>query len=383
MKIEDLKKVLEDRGLPVSGSKAKLLERLGTVEGTTPNGDSPSSPSKRKVDSAAASPSPKKVKKEVQGEGEATKTDTTGKKEPKAPTKMAKGKALSEEAILEGTTPFERCTNDTAFDPKTCYKIISWNVDGLRALLKGENLSKLVKDQQPDVLCLQETKLQKDAAPTIGSLPGYTFFDTCSTEKLGYSGVRVYVRDGLNLGPEGVKYGLKGGKMDTEGRTINLPLPECWIVNTYVPNAGMKLERLEYRTQTWDPAMLEHLLELEKDRPVVWTGDLNVAERDYDRFFTGSYKQMEKSPGFTPEERASFRAMTEPGRIDAFRMLYPNAAKIYSFWSTRFNQRPKNNGWRLDYFVVSDALKDKVVDTFMLPDVMGSDHCPIVLWLKK
>eukprot|EP00667_Euglena_gracilis_P011671 EG_transcript_11939 len=403
LKVEELRKLLQARGEATSGTKAALIARLSGPAAATGEKRGPDSAAtaEPKAKRAKAEPKPAaKAKAKASGAGEQEggtekaaeakpkaakpKADkpaaAAGEAEPGAKAGAKAGGGPSEADIFKDTVAFRRLTAAGDFDAAKHLKVISWNVNGLAALLKTKHLHDLVEKESPDLLCLQETKLQAGAADGVAPLKGYTMYSACSVTKLGYSGTRIYVKEGLS---STVQYGLEGKHLE-EGRAITVELPGLYLVNTYVPNAGMELERLDYRVKTWDPAMQAHLQHLQCTKPVVWTGDLNVSERDYDRFFAGSYKAMSKAPGFTPEERASFRAMLQAlGMTDSFRQLYPTAAHVYSFWSTRFNQRAKNNGWRLDYFVVSKALEDRVVDTFMLPDVQGSDHCPIVLWLKK
>jgi AP endonuclease 1 len=304
------------------------------------------------------------------------------------------GNVVTAASILEGTVPFVRKTQNEEFEAKSMLKVIAWNVAGLRALLKKDKnpLQTLVETEHPDLLCLQETKLSDPTdADKVGQLKGYTFVDSISTSKKGYSGTRTYVRDTLDATHlEGFDVLSGTQTKDDEGRILTTFLNggTLAIVNAYVPNSGMTLDRLDYRTTTYDPMMRGVLQDLSTrvgpTGSVIWTGDLNVAERDYDRYFATNFKAMQKVPGFTPEERASFRkTLKETDMIDSFRHVYPNAANAYTFWSARFNSKAKGNGWRLDYFVVSSRLADRVVDSFMLPDVAGSDHCPIVLWLKK
>eukprot|EP00759_Apiculatamorpha_spiralis_P044907 PhF_6_TR41711/c0_g1_i1/m.63285/K10771/APEX1; AP endonuclease 1 len=318
---------------------------------------------------------PKRARKaDKEEEGEEVETPT-----------IQRSGTITEESILQGTVPFVRATKDSDFDKSSMAKIICWNVAGLRAALRKneKEFLQLFKTESPDVVCLQETKLQSDDTD-IGKVPGYACYDSCSTQKKGYSGTRIYVKDGIE---HSVKYGLGyNDEHEPEGRVITVTLPQFSVVNSYVPNSGMKLERLEERVQTWDPQMEACLANIEKKtkKPVIWTGDLNVAERDYDRYFATNYKAMQKCPGFTPEERASFRGILQrTNMVDSFRHLYPNACHAYSYWSARFGCKGKNQGWRLDYFVLSQSLVTSLVDTFMLSDHPGSDHCPLVLWMKK
>ena len=308
----------------------------------------------------------------------------------------AGGPVVTEEMAFAGTTDFVRRTKDSDFDAAAMLRLVSWNVAGLRGFLnKGGDLAKFCADEKPDVLCLQETKLSDWAdCPKTGPIPGYSFVDSISTAKKGYSGTRTYIRDGLLSAPAGAVHAFsfdldKPDAHDDEGRIITTVLPELeelTVVNSYVPNSGMNLERLDYRVENFDPMMRRHLAGLAARRPVIWTGDLNVAERDYDRFWGGNFKQMQKGPGFTPEERASFRkTLADVGLVDAFRALYPTAARLgtYTFFSARFNQRAKGNGWRLDYFAVSAALVPRVVDCFPLTKYTESDHLPLVMWLRR
>jgi AP endonuclease-1 len=300
------------------------------------------------------------------------------------------GPVFTEEMIYNGTTDFCRKTKDSDFDPKTMLRIISWNVAGLRAFVGKADLEKFVATEKPDVLCLQETKLSDWAdCQKIGPIKGYTCADSISTAKKGYAGTRTYVKEGVKYVHQ---FGFDFAKPtvhDVEGRVVCTVLPDAGnltIVNSYVPNAGMTLERLDYRVDDFDVMMRKYLESLPHKGGVIWTGDLNVAERDYDRFWGGNFKAMQKTPGFTPQERQSFRnTLASHSLIDAFRHLYPTAAKAgtYTFYSARFGQRAKGNGWRLDYFVLSKALADRVVDCFPLQNYTESDHQPLVLWLKK
>ena len=335
--------------------------------------------------------------------------------EPKKRSVMKSGKALvaakvTEESILEGTIPFQRASKDSDFTSDSMVKILSWNVAGLRAVMRNwdKEFHQLFETERPDVVCLQETKLQPNAAENakLAKVSGYVFYESCSSAKKGYSGTRIYVRDSVphriwsfhpskQCSDKG-KMEIVGGNHsdlsraephDAEGRIIVLEFATLFLVNTYVPNAGMELKRLSYRVSQWDRDMKTCLQKLQSEengkKSVIWAGDLNVAERDYDRYFQGSYAQMQKCAGFTPEERASFRALlTETSMVDSFRHLYPNASKAYTFWSARIGGRARGLGWRLDYFVLSRALLTRLVDSFTLPNIRGSDHCPIALWLK-
>jgi AP endonuclease-1 len=289
--------------------------------------------------------------------------------------------------VLQRRTP-----GAAAFDPAKHIKIISWNVAGLRALLgkPSNELQKLVAAEKPDLLCLQETKLSDwEQAKTLGALDGYTHVDTLSSTKKGYSGCRTYVRKELDAAHSFGFVPKKPTEHDEEGRVVTTSVFNISLVNTYVPNAGMTLDRLPYRVKTFDPMMRDYLRALDADKPtghVVWTGDLNVAEHDWDRYFKDSFKAMGKISGFTPEERASFRqTRTSLGMVDAFRHLYPKAycPAAYTFFSNRVGGASSGLGWRLDYFVVSAALASKVVECLPLPAYTASDHVPLSLWLSR
>eukprot|EP00760_Papus_ankaliazontas_P031540 PhM_4_TR532/c0_g1_i1/m.89177/K10771/APEX1; AP endonuclease 1 len=326
---------------------------------------------------------PKKRVKEEDTAEEGNDNVTNTRKKAAAP-KLAREATVTEDSILENTIPFVRLTKDTDYDKDKMMKVITWNVDGLRAVVNKHEkaILDLFKTEEPDVLCMQETKLQADNTK-FAMIPGYDVYDSCDSVNKGRSGTRIYVKKGIE---HTVTYGFDANeKHEIEGRVMIVDTPTCAVVNTYVPNSGMNLERLGFRTKTWDASLRKCIAALqEKGKQVVWTGDLNVAERDYDRFFSSNFKQMQKSPGFTPEERASFRVtLSQNNLVDSFRELYPKAAHVYSYWSVRGDLKSKNKGWRLDYFVLSKALMAKVVDTFMMSNVAGSDHCPCVLWLKK
>ncbi|KAI3750372.1 hypothetical protein L2E82_21006 [Cichorium intybus] len=259
-------------------------------------------------------------------------------------------------------------------------KLMSWNVNGLRALLKLESFSALELAQREDfdVLCLQETKLQEKDVEAIKQrlLEGYdNSFWTCSVSKLGYSGTAIISR----IPPLSVKYGLGILDHDSEGRLVTTEFDSFYLISGYVPNSGDGLKRLSYRTTEWDPSLSNYVKELEKSKPVVLTGDLNCAHQEIDIYNPAGNK---RSAGFTIEERMSFEEnFLKKGFIDTFRTRHPNVVG-YTYWGFRHGGRKTNKGWRLDYFLVSESIADKVHDSYILPDVLGSDHCPIGLVLK-
>lgn len=266
-------------------------------------------------------------------------------------------------------------------DTANIIKMISWNVNGLRALLKRKDDNSFVQLTQRenfDVLCLQETKLQEKDVEQIKQclLDGYdNSFWTCSVSKLGYAGTAVISR----IKPVSVKFGLGIPDHDGEGRLITIEFDTVYLVAGYVPNSGQKLERLSYRVQQWDPSLSSYLKDLEKKKPVVLTGDLNCAHKEIDIYNPDGNR---RSAGFTDEERTSFEDnFLNRGFVDSFRQQHPEAVG-YTYWGYRQGARPGNKGWRLDYFLVSDSIADKVYDSYIIPDVNGSDHCPIGLILK-
>ncbi|XVE95869.1 hypothetical protein REPUB_Repub02eG0171500 [Reevesia pubescens] len=259
-------------------------------------------------------------------------------------------------------------------------KVLSWNVNGLRALLKVEGFSalQLAKRENFDVLCLQETKLQEKDVESIKQslIEGYeNSFWTCSNSKLGYSGTAIISR----IKPLSVRYGLGISDHDSEGRVLTAEFDSFYLLNVYVPNSGDGLRRLTYRITEWDSSLSNYIKELEKSKPVILTGDLNCAHEEIDIYNPAGNK---RSAGFTTEERQSFGTnFLSRGLIDTFRKQHPGVVG-YTYWGYRHGGRKTNKGWRLDYFLVSEAIADDVHDSYILPDVMGSDHCPIGLIFK-
>lgn len=250
-------------------------------------------------------------------------------------------------------------------------KLISWNVNGLRACVK-KGFEEVFKEMDADIFCVQETKLQEgqiDFAPE-----GYHCYWNYA-EKKGYSGTAVFSK----VEPLNVSYGIGSEQHDKEGRVITLEFEEFYFVTVYTPNSQNELARLDYRME-WEQDFREYLCELNKKKPVVMTGDLNVAHNEID---LKNPKTNKTNAGFTQEERDQFTALLEAGFVDSFRMLYPEKEGAYSWWSYRFKAREKNAGWRIDYFVVSKDWKDKIEDSLIYADVMGSDHCPVGLILKE
>lgn len=249
-------------------------------------------------------------------------------------------------------------------------KLISWNVNGLRACM-GKGFMEFLEKEQPDAICLQETKLQEGQISV--ELPGYFQYWNYA-EKKGYSGTAIFTKEE----PLSVRYGLGIEEHDHEGRVITLEYPDYYLITVYVPNSKEKLERLAYR-MTWEDAFLSYCKDLEKKKPVIYCGDLNVAHKEID---LKNPRPNRGHAGFTDEEREKMTAVLENGFIDTFRYFYPDKEQAYSWWSYRFQARAKNAGWRIDYFIVSGELKECLEDAVIYADVLGSDHCPVGLLLK-
>ena len=249
-------------------------------------------------------------------------------------------------------------------------KFISWNVNGLRACLK-KGFMESFQALDADIFCLQETKMQPEQA--ILELPGYEQYWN-SAEKKGYSGTAVFSR----ISPLSVAYGIGIEEHDHEGRVITLELPDYYFVTVYTPNSKRALERLEYR-MVWEDAFRRYLLELDAKKPVIVCGDLNVAHEEID---LKNPKTNHKNAGFTDEERAKFTELLQAGFIDTFRTLYPERTGIYSWWSYLRKARDTNAGWRIDYFVTSNRLQEKIKDATIHNEIFGSDHCPVGLELN-
>ena len=249
-------------------------------------------------------------------------------------------------------------------------KFISWNVNGLRACV-GKGFMDYMKEADADIFCIQESKLQEGQIEL--ELPGYHQYWNYA-EKKGYSGTALFSKEE----PICVAYGLGLEEHDREGRVITAEFPGYYVVTCYTPNSQEGLARLSYRME-WEDAFRNYLIRLDQAKPVIFCGDLNVAHQEID---LKNPKTNRKNAGFTDEERGKFTQLLSAGFLDTFRYFYPDQKDVYSWWSYRFSARAKNAGWRIDYFCVSERLKDKLLGAAIHTEIMGSDHCPVELCIE-
>ncbi len=276
-------------------------------------------------------------------------------------------------------------------------KIVSWNINGLRAWIKKDNVWDFLLKEKPDIVCLQEIKATKEQVNEfiakekedfdngkensieIKFFENHKYQYWNSAERRGYSGTAIF----SNKQPLNVEYGI-GDELDVEGRVITLEFDNYFLVNVYTPNSKPDLSRVDYRKDVWDKNFLNFLKKKEEKKPVITCGDFNVAHKEIDLKNPQSNKTTKTKPGsagFTDKERESFEKYLKEGFIDTFRYLYPDKIQ-YSWWSYRFNARKNNSGWRIDYFLISQSLKKDLKDLIIYDKVLGSDHCPIMLVLR-
>jgi len=265
-------------------------------------------------------------------------------------------------------------------------KLYSWNVNGIRAVIKKGLFAPFIESEQPDILCLQETKAQQDQVEI--DLPGYIEYWN-SADKKGYSGTAIFSKikplSVINGFTDAIaeKYKLAGdsyGDPAKEGRVISAEFEKFWVVNIYTPNSKGDLSRLKLRHEQWDPAFLEHIKDLEKSKPVLFCGDLNVAHTELD---LARPKDNIGKHGFTYEERTGMDNMISNGFIDTYRTQYPTKADGFTWWTHWANARANNVGWRIDYWFASQSIADSIVETSIHPKILGSDHCPISIEIKE
>lgn len=249
-------------------------------------------------------------------------------------------------------------------------KLVSWNVNGLRAVYK-KGFEEFFKEINADVFCVQETKMQEGQLDV--NLEGYEKYFNYALKK-GYSGTAIFTK----IKPINVNYGIGLEEHDAEGRVITLEFEKYFLVNCYTPNSKRELERLSYR-MIWEDEFKKYLKKLDAIKPVILCGDLNVAHNEID---LKNPKANRKNAGFTDEEREKMTQLLKAGFIDTFRYIYPNKENCYTWWSYMANAREKNIGWRIDYFIISDRIKKWIVDSYIYPEIMGSDHCPIGLEIE-
>lgn len=254
-------------------------------------------------------------------------------------------------------------------------KLISWNVNGLRAVI-NKGFEDFFKEANADIFCLQETKMQVEQLDEDAKkiFDGYYQYWNCA-EKKGYSGTAIFTKKE----PISVSYGIGKEEHDKEGRVITLEYECFYIVDCYTPNSKRELERLEYR-MIWEDEFRNYLLNLNKRKPVILCGDLNVAHKEID---LKNPKTNRRNAGFTDEEREKMTRLLDSGFTDSFRFLYPNKENCYSWWSYMGHSREKNVGWRIDYFIVSNSIESKIKESYIYQNILGSDHCPVGLELDN
>ncbi|XP_071956036.1 DNA repair nuclease APEX1-like [Antedon mediterranea] len=318
---------------------------------------------------------PKKRKADDEGE----KSDDSKQKKVEDPEngsndfKQTKTEGTESNPIPEDANTLEPSTEKKSESGETWnLKISSWNVNGLRAWVKKDGFNFLKLDD-PDILCFQETKCNEKSLPKECHIDGYHSY-WHEAEQAGYAGTGIMSK----VKPLNVTYGIGCDKHDKEGRVITAEYEKFYLVTSYVPNAGKKLVRLEYRGE-WDKDFRSYLEDLDKKKPVILCGDLNVAHQEID--LANPKSNRNKTAGFTDQERQGFTDLLEAGFIDSYRHLYPEKTAEYSFWTYMMNARAKNTGWRLDYFVLSEKLQPSLCDSVIRTKVFGSDHCPITLFL--
>lgn len=250
-------------------------------------------------------------------------------------------------------------------------KLVSWNVNGLRAIYK-KGFEESFKELDADIFCIQETKMQEGQIEL--DLQGYYQYYNYA-ERKGYSGTAIFTKKE----PLKVSYGIGIEEHDKEGRVITLEFDMFYMVNCYTPNSGRELARLEYR-MTWEDEFKKYLIKLDKQKPVIICGDLNVAHTEID---LKNPKSNRKNAGFTDEERSKIEELLNSGFTDSFRKMYPDKEEAYTWWSYMFNARANNAGWRIDYFLVSDRISKNIKDAYIYSEIMGSDHCPVGLEIEE
>jgi len=354
----------------VGGEKAGVKEEKATRKSTRSTAGKKAAnkdevdPTGEEIEELDDTPAPKE-----KGKKRATKGDDESDEEAEEkPSKKGKGKAKESEPVSAADFAHPKREQDHL-------KIVSWNVAGFKSIL-GKGFLEYLTAEDPDIICLQETKIKEELALS-SNLPGHyhAYFNTC-TENAGYSGTGLLSK----IKPIAVTKGIGKDEHDKEGRVLTAEYDKFYLVSSYVPNSGRGLVNLDYRVNVWDVDFLAYLKALEQKKPVVWCGDLNVAHLEID---LKNPKTNKKTAGFTPQERESFSKILASGFVDTFRHLYPTVEGAYTFWSYMGGARGKDVGWRLDYFIVSQNFMPAIVDHVIRKTVQGSDHCPILLLIKN
>ncbi|XP_063701412.1 recombination repair protein 1-like [Culicoides brevitarsis] len=354
---------------PEEVAETKKASKSTKKEKVEANGESEPVPKKRgRAKKSVEEP----VEEEENGEVEPPVKKPTKEKVAKAP-KEKKAKAEPKPKLNKAATNFSNIDFGIPGGEKEFnYKISSINVAGLRAFIEKGGFE-FVEHEKPDILCLQETKCVEDQLPDAAkNLKGYHPYWLCKPG--GHAGVALYSK----VMPIHVEYGIGDPEQDSEGRILTAEYEKFYLVCTYVPNAGRKLVTLDKRLR-WNKLFEAHVKRLDAKKPVIITGDMNVAHAEID---LANPKSNKRNAGFTQEERDGMTDLLNLGFVDTFRHFYPDKEKAYTFWTYMANARAKNVGWRLDYFLTSERFLGKVVDNVMRSEVMGSDHCPITLFLK-
>ncbi|XP_012233048.1 exodeoxyribonuclease isoform X3 [Linepithema humile] len=354
---------------PKRGPKAKIDSTKAKSGKKTETLNEKKSSRPKRANDANDEPAPKRtnIEKELKASKNVNESNSSSTKKAKNEPKQMQNKTDTNLNEID----FE-CTKSNEEGKKYNLKICTWNVSGIRAVIKKNGMDYIIKEDA-DIVALQETKCDKDKLPDDIKLPGYHnyFLDS---KKPGYCGLALLCKEK----PISIKYGLNNPEFDSEGRIIAAEFSQFFFINVYVPNAGNKLVTLPKRLE-WNKMFKKYIEDLDQKKPVIICGDMNVAHQEID---LKNPKTNTKNAGFTKEERDDMTDFLAAGFVDTFRLLYPDKEGAYTFWSYFANARNKDIGWRLDYFLVSERIKGKVCDNIIRKQVYGSDHCPVILYIN-